>query len=62
PNEILGPAAFVNGRVDQFGSRIGFVQGHRSSRVMRRIIFPFGLIRRPPGCKLQGRRDETVLL
>ena len=25
PNEILGPAAFANGRVDQFGSRIGFV-------------------------------------
>lgn len=28
PNKILGPASFVNSRINQFGSRISFVVTH----------------------------------
>ena len=33
PNKVFCPAALVNGRVDEFCSGIGFVQGHLSSPV-----------------------------
>jgi hypothetical protein len=33
PNEVFGPASLVDGRIDEFGSGIGFVIGHASTRI-----------------------------